>query len=215
MKGVGAGVVIPVSVNSAAAAVGLALEGATYATTSPGQFVRVSYNPFMMLRGKVSGGTAKDTAFSTTLDSQILLQDTGSTGTIADTAVGTLDYLYGYLIPLTGTYKGHVRNAAANSDNTSVASTVLWPGSIAAGVYVLRTYAPFIEGVETVATYCDQFNNLITGTETLGDAIGEYIVMEVYVDGQLCGTESSINIINGTAPEVEFEVCFADHVYNK
>ena len=207
------GEAIMCSANSAANALGIALEAVTYAASSPGQWVRTEANPFVIAEGDVWAGTTK-VEFSPTYSSQVLLQDTASTTVLTDTAVGTLDYEGGYLIPLTGSAAGDVRVITTQSDNTSTTVSVPFSASVAAGVYALRTYGAGTTGIELVATYFDGWDNLITGTEAIGDSIGEWAVWDVIVDDQSCLQTSHINIKNGTSPKVRFQCLFEDHLFN-
>lgn len=207
------GEVIMCSANSAANGAGIALEAVTHAATSPGNWVRVDTNPFIKARGRAWAGTTK-VEFSPTYSSQVLLQDTASTTVFTDTAVGTLDYEGGYLIPLTGSAAGDIRVIVTQSDNTSTTVTVPFSASVAAGVYALRTYGALTTGIELVGTYFDGWDNLITGTEAIGDAIGEWVVYDVFVDDQSCAQVSHINLKNGTSPVVEFSCLFEDHIFN-
>lgn len=199
-------------VNDASEAVGIALEAGTYAATAP-TYVRVDFNPFMKVHGKVSAGTAKDTAFSTATNTQILCCTAASNVTVTDANASDLDYTGGYLIPLTGTYRGHIRVCSTQTDSTSCASTVQWPGNLAVGTYVLRTYGVGIQGVETVATTIDQYNNLLASNEALNGSLGEFVVYDVFVDDQSCAQSNTINIKNGTSPQVAMDCLFVDHIF--
>jgi hypothetical protein len=201
------------SAESAVNALGFTLEAGTYAVASPHVFVRCEANPYVIVEGIASAGATKDTAFSTSTSSQILLQDTASTTVFTDTAVATLSYAAGLLIPLTGAYAGHIRTITSQANSTSTTVTVPFPGSIAVGTYALRTYSPGNEGVETVATEFNQFNNLLGAGETLNDAQGEYVVWDVLVDDQSCAQSNTINIKNGTSPTVRFQCLFMDHAF--
>ena len=201
--------------NSAADAFGFTLEAGTYAASSPHVFVTTEASPHVIMVGDVSASATKGTAFSTSTTGVVNLVTSASSSTVADTNVSTLDYTGGYLIPLTGTYAGHIRCCSTQTDNTSCAASVPWGGSLAATDYVLRTYGAGIYGIETVATYFDGFNGAIAATEALGDAIGEYVCLDVFVDDQSCAQSNTINIKNGTSPTVKFHALFADHVFNK
>jgi hypothetical protein len=207
------GEAIMCSANSAANGLGIALEAVTYAASSPGQWVTTEGNPFVIAQGDVWAGTTK-VEFNTTYDSQVLLQDTASTTVFTDTAVGTLDYEGGLLITLTGATAGDLRVITTQSDGASTTVSVPFSASVAAGVYALRTYGIGCTGIELVGTYFDGWNNLITGTEAIGDAIGEWAVWDVIVDDQSCSQVSHIHLKNGTSPKVQFRCLFEDHMFN-
>lgn len=207
--------IIMCTANSAANAYGFTHEAATYSAASPGQYVLVDCNPFVIVQGDVWAGTTK-VNFSTSYTTQVLLQDTASSTTLTDTAASDLDYTTGILVPLTGTRAGEVRTLTTQTDSTSVAVTVPYSGNVAVGDYALRTYGFGCTGVELVGTYFDGWNNLLTTTEAIGDSIGEWVVWDVIIDDQSCAaTETGkINIKNGTAPKVQFRCIFEDHAFN-
>ena len=209
------GDIIMCTANSAANAYGYTYEAATYAASSPGQYVLVDCNPFVKVQGTAWATTSK-VNFSTSYTGQILLQDTASSTTLTDTGVVTLDYTTGLLIPVTGDRAGEVRTITTQTDNTSTAVTVPFSGSVAVGDYALRTYGFGSTGIELVGTYFDGWNNQLAAGEAIGDAIGEWIVWDVIVDDQSCSaTETGkINIKNGTAPQVQFVCLFEDHAFN-
>jgi hypothetical protein len=207
------GEVIMCSANSAANGAGIALEAVTYAATSPGQWVTTEASPFVIAQGDLWAGTTK-VEFSPTYSSQVLLQDTASTTVLTDTAVGTLDYEGGLLISLSGASKGDVRVITTQTDATSTTVSVPFSASIAVNGYALRVYGPLTTGIELVGTYFDGWNNLITGTEAIGDAIGEWVVYDVFVDDQACAQVPHINIKNGTSPKVQLQCLFEDHAFN-
>jgi hypothetical protein len=207
------GEIIMCTANSAANAMGYALEAGTYAATSPGQWVRTDANPFVIVQGNAYASSAS-AAFSTATSDQILLQDAASTTVFTDTAVATLDYEGGYLIPLTGTAAGDIRVITTQADNTSTTVSVPFSSAIAVNAYALRTYGAGTTGIELVATDFNAFNNQLAAGEAIGDALGEFIVWDVIVDDQSCAQSSHINIKNGTSPKVEFQCMFEDHLFN-
>lgn len=207
------GEIIMCTANSAANAMGYTLEAVTYAAATPGQWARVDANPFVVVQGDAYASSAS-AAFSTAASDQVLLQDTASTTVLTDTAVATADYEGGYLIPLTGAAAGDIRVITTQTDNTSTTVTVPFSASVAVGVYALRTYGAGTTGVELVATNFNAFNNQLAAGEAIGDAIGEFAVWDVIVDDQSCAQTSHINIKNGTAPRVEFQCTFEDHLFN-
>ncbi len=210
------GEAIMCSANSAANALGCALEAGTYAASSPGQWVKTEASPFAIMQGDVWAGTTK-VDFSTTYSTQILLQDTASTTVLTDTAASDLDYEGGYLIPLTGAAKGQIRVITTQTDSTSVTVSVPFSASVAVGVYALRTYGAGCTGIELVGTYFDGWNNLLTTGEAIGDAIGEWVVWDVIVDDQSCSSQNEsgwIALKNGTSPKVQFQCAFEDHMFN-
>ena len=204
----GPGEITDPSAGGAANAIGVTYEAGTYAASSPHVFVKCSYDPFQIIRGRVSGGTTNSTAFTT---AQLLTQDTASTTVIADAEVGTLDYSGGYLIGLTGANRGHIRVLVSQVDSTSCTVTVPFASTVAVNDTLVRTYAPFIRTVEITGTW-DQFNNLLTGTEAIGDAgMGPYVVIDVFLDDASCAQSNFIGVQNPTAPIVEFAAMFTDH----
>lgn len=203
----------PSDVNTFVDQIGVTYEAGTYATTSPHVFVKTSYSPFAVLRGRLSGGTANDTAFTT---AQILTQAgvANMTTVVADANVADLDYIMGYLIGLTGVNAGHIRVITGQSDNTSTTVTVAFPGTSVIGDTFLRIHAPFVEGVETTATF-DQFNNLLTSGEALNTAAtGEFCVLDVIFEGQSCHGVNQVNVGTPSNPAVEIECVMLDHAFN-
>lgn len=210
----------PISVNDYGRAVGITLEAGTYSTTqgtganSAEVMVKVSYSPFQLFRGTISGGTAADTAFTGAV---ILTEPTGEVAglVLADTDVATLDYVDGYLVGLTGNNKGAVRVISTQNDNTSLAVTVPFDQDIAVGDTYIRTYAPFLDSPSgpELTTNFEQFNGLIAAGETILDDLGDCAFWDILFDGS-SPSHGSVNIINETAPVVEGIAYFTDHVIN-
>lgn len=202
----------PPDVNTYQSAVGITYEAGTYAVASPGVLVKCSYSPFQVFRGKVSGGTAADTAFT---DAQIVTQDSASTTVLTDTGVATSDYTGGLLIGLTGSAAGDIRQLTSQSDNTSCTVTVPFSASVAVGDTALRTYAPLVRGIELTTDFC-QFNNLIAAGEAFGsaNADGEAVVIDIIIDDQPTTSATKINIHNPSAPQVYFDAAFTYHFLN-
>ena len=203
----------PTDVNTFVDQIGVTYEAGTYATTSPHVFVKTSYSPFAVLRGRLSGGTTNDAAHTTVA----LITQAGvanMTTVVAATSVATMDYIMGYLIGLTGVNAGHIRVITGQSDNTSCTVTVALPASSVIGDTFLRVHAPFVEGVETTATF-DQFNNLIEAGEALNTAAtGEFCVIDTIFEGQSCHGTNQVNVTNASNPVVEIECVMLDHAFN-
>jgi hypothetical protein len=203
--------IVPATATSYPNAVGVAYEAGTYAVASPGVSVKCSYTPDQIVRGKVSGGTAADTAWA---DDQLLTQDTASTTVITDTGVGDHDYIGGLMVSLAGASKGDLRTILSQTDTTLTTVTVPFSSAIAIGGTALRLYDM---GVSFIALTTDfkQWNNLIAAGETMGTnpAAGWAIVFDVIIDGSRCGGNTKINILNPTAPQVEYECVFIDHLF--
>lgn len=194
----------------AANAIGITYEAGTYATASPPVFVKCSCDPFQIIRGRASGGTANNTAFPT---SMLLTQATASTTVIADVNVGTLEYSGGYIIGLTGANRGHIRKLTSQVDSTSCTVAVAFASTVAVNDTLLRMYAPLIRNIEITATW-DQFNALLTGTEDLTTAAANgapIVIWDTYVDDQSCAQSNFIGVQNPTAPIVEHAAMFTDH----
>jgi hypothetical protein len=205
----------PGDVHTYTSAYGTTMAASTYAATSPGQFVKVSCNPFDIVRGKVSGAATSDGAFGS---SQILTQTAASTTRFTSAATGTLDYITGNLIILTGTRAGDVRQMIAQSDNTYVDVTIPFGGTIAIGATALRTFGIGVAGINLSSTF-EQWVNLLTGTMTLNsDVGGEGVVWDIIVDDQKLSSHDNgvpkISIKNPTAPQVYFDVILTSHAFN-
>lgn len=191
-------------------AVGVTFEAGTYAASSPGVLVKCSYGPDQLIRGKVSGGTAVDTAWTT---AQILTNTSSSTTVISCTAVGTLDYIGGYMVALDGTAKGDVRTVGTQVDNTTITNSVPFSAAIAVGGTVFRTFGFTCRGAECTTNFV-QFNNLLDGTETMDDiATGASVIYDVIFDGHSLVGVTKVQVVNPTAPKVEFIVTLADGAF--
>lgn len=200
-------------------AVGIALEAGTYSTTqgtgdsSAEVMVKCTYNPFQLIRGKVSGGTAADTDFDGSTDNVIMTEPTGETAgtTLADTDVGTTEYVGGYLIGLTGNNAGAVRVIDSHTDNTSTVVAVPFNADIALNDTYLRTFAVFNQGLE-LTTNWEQFNGVFGAGTDLPDT-GHLVVWNVYID-ESNTSNGSVNVQNTSQPLVEVKGSFVDHAFN-
>lgn len=211
----GNGQIIPAVANTYTSSVGVCDESATWAVSSPGDYARCYWTPDQIIRGKVSGGTAADTAFTTTgtNGSSIVTQTVASTTVItgAATTVGTLDYLKGMCVVLSGTAKGDIREVGIQVDDTTITNIMPFSASLAVGDTVLRTYNFGIGGIELTTDF-KQFNNLLATTEVIDVmTMGYSICLDVIIDDHRTCGETKINIKNPTAPKVEFEVFLFDH----
>lgn len=205
----------PASVNDYTEAVGITQEAGTYSTTqgSGGVVVECSYDPMQVMKGKVSGGTAADTAQVDGTDGTLLTNSTASAGgvLISDADVGTSEYVGGYVVGLTGANAGHVRVIDAHSDNTSTTVDDPFDNALAVNDTFLRTFAPFIQGMELTTNFV-QFNGRTGAGVDLPDT-GHGVCLGVYIDGQTAIVQG-LDIRNATNPLIEVEFMFIDHVAN-
>ena len=215
----GNGEITDAAVNDYTEAVGVTLEAGTYSTTqgtgtdSAEVMVKTTYSPFQLIRGKVSGGTAADTDFDGTTHNVIMTEPTGESAglTLADTDVGTSEFVGGYLVGLSGNNIGAVRVIDAHTDNTSTAVVVPFDSDVALNDTYLRTFAPGLQGVELTTNF-EQWNGVPGAGGDLPDT-GHSIIWEVYVD-ESNASHGSLNVINPSQPVVEFKSAFSDHAFN-
>lgn len=209
----------PAAVDDYTEALGVALETVTVSTTqgAGGKLVETTVDPFAIIRGLVSGGTAADTAWST---AQLLTNDTLSAGgtLITDAEVGTLDYVAGYIIGLNNLNKGHVRICATQGDAASCAVTDPFDNPLVVLDTYLRTYSPGVQGVSLTTNWIE-WDNLLAGTEALNDDLGPGAIWSVRCGKQPIENTPGdrnpyANVDSETAPTIEFEVVLLDHVYN-
>lgn len=214
----------PASVNDYTEMVGIVVDETppTYSTTQGTgantalRRAAVQCNPFMVIRGRVSGGVTAGTAFAAALNGNILTNSTAdATGlTVADTNVGTSEFVSGVIVGLTGQNAGHVRECTAHTDDTSTAVTVPFDYTLAANDTFLRTNNVFNQGIELTTNFV-QFNGTPGAAVDLPDT-GQAIIFEVIVDIGQSGDPHYIRGNQGTtaAPLVFFDWISADHVYN-
>jgi len=206
----------PASVNDYSEALGITTEAVTYSTTqgSAGNLCEIVCAPFAIFKGKVSGGATADTAFALSLDNALLLNSTteAAGATVADTNVGTSEYVGGYLVGLSGANKGFVRVIDSHTDNTSTVVDDVFDNDITAGDTFLRTFSPAMgQGMELTTNFV-QFNGVTSAGVDLPDT-GHGVCVGVKVDGQPADT-GFVQIRNATAPEVEVELILIDHYFN-
>lgn len=205
------GQIMPGSSTSYPNSVGVTYEAGTYAAASPGVMVKASYTPDQIIRGKVSGGTTNDTAFT----SAQLITNTGtSTTVIACAAVGTLDYTAGTIIALDGDNKGQLRTITSQIESTSNTVTVPFGSAFVAGAKLLRIYS-FGNQFLSITSDASQWDNLLTGTDTINTnpAAGFAAVFDIIFDGHRISQSVKVNVVNPTAPQVEYECVLIDHVF--
>ena len=117
--------------------------------------------PGTLYRGKLSGGTAQNTAIDTVAVNGNYLVTTGASSggiVITDSNVGTSEFAKGECIALTGANRGQVRVITSHIDNTSQTVTNPYDYGIVTGDVFLRVFGAFEQGFELVATTFDQFN---------------------------------------------------------
>lgn len=213
----------PVSVNDVLGALGVNLSGAlTYSTTtgSGGVLAEITYDPLAIIRGRASGTTATGGAWVNATDGNIMTQDSSSATVMTETAVGTSEYVGGYQVGLTGVNAGHVRVIDAHTDNTSQTVDDPYDVADAVGDTYLRVAAPFIRGMELVATNFDEWSAGGVAGVDLPDT-GEFVVVAVWfgghqIDGAISAnkTRNLFALIDSTTnPSVDYECAFTEHSF--
>lgn len=207
----------PAGVESFANAIGVTYEAGTYATTAgqPSIFVKCSCSPTQIVKSIVSGDLTSNAAHTTAC---ILTQAgvANMTTVIADANVATIDYGGGLIIGLTGGNAGHIRVlSTAQNDSTDVTVTVPFPVASVIGDTFFRTYNELVRGVELTTTY-EQVTNLLAAGEALYTTnAGQFIVYDLFLDGNSLTQSDFVPVINPTNPAVEFEMIFHDHAFNR
>jgi len=148
---------------AAADFMGLALSAVTYSTTQatfdgfPGYrqsgeegTVGVIFDPFQVLKFRVSGGATPGTALATTAPANLLTNTAADTGGLIVTAaeVGTTDMDGGLIIGRTGNNAGVVRRNTTHTNNTDNRVIVPFPRTIAVGDTFIRV--PYSKSAQTV-----------------------------------------------------------------
>lgn len=213
----------PSSVNDGSEQIGITEDAATYTATQGSAYAStlVHYSPLVLYTGRCWGGVTAGTALATATDGNILANDSASAGgtTVTETAVGTSEFVTGWLVGLSGANKGSARIISTHTDNTSTAVTPAFSSAIAVGDTFLRAFGTGNQGLE----FCTDFTsfNMKPGAGVDLPDTGTNIVINMYVDesllpgiGKVSGADSSINIISATAPVVEAECIAADHAFN-
>jgi hypothetical protein len=214
----------PVSVNDVGGGLGVNLSGAlTYSTTigSGGVLAEITHDPLGIIRGRASGTTASGGAWTIAgTNGNVLTQDTASATVLTEASVGTSEYVGGFQIGLTGVNAGHVRIIDSHSDGTSQTVDDPFDAVDSVGDTYLRCAAPFIRGMELVATSFDEWSAGAVASQDLPDT-GEFVVISVWVGGhQIDGvispnkTRNQFALIDSTTnPSVDYECAFTEHAY--
>tara|TARA_Y100000310_G_scaffold76343_2_gene72841 strand:+ start:3345 stop:4139 length:795 start_codon:yes stop_codon:yes gene_type:complete len=217
----------PASVNDYTEAVGVLLsQNLTYSTSqgSGGVIGLVTKDPYQIIRGRVSGTTTAggDWVNASTANGNILTAESASSGgtVITDAGVGTSEFAGGYAIGLTGNNAGHVRVIDSHTDNTSTTLDDPFDSAIATGDTFLRTFAPFLQGIELVTAFTEFMGGGVAGVD-LPDS-GHAVIHEVWCGGkQLESSPVSPNrsrnliarIDSTSNPSVEVMASFIDHAF--
>jgi len=180
----------------------------------------ITYDPLQIITGRASGTTATGGAWQTGTDGNVLTQDTASATVLTEADVGTSEYVGGYQIGLSGTNKGHVRIIDSHSDNTSQTVDDPFDSVDAIGDTYLRIAAPFIRGMELVATNFNEWSAGGVAGVNLPDT-GEVVIVAVHVGGhQIDGvispnrTRNKFAVIDSeTNPAVLYEAAFTEHAF--
>ena len=208
------------AVNDQTEAIGISLEAGTYSTTqgtgenSAEVMVKCTFSPHQLVRGKVSGGTGNDTDFAGSANNVIMTEPTGESAglTLADTDVGTSEFVGGYLVGLSGNNAGAVRIIDAHTDNTSTAVVVPFDNDIAQNDTYLRTFAVNNgPGLEITTTF-DQYVGVLGAGVDLPDT-GDLQVWDVLID-ESSPNQGGVTIQNPSQPLVELVTYFVDHVFS-
>ena len=202
----------PATVNDYSEALGVAMEAGTYTTTqgtgadSADRYVRCTFHPFQLIRGRCSGGVTGGTALAEALDGNLLTNTSASAGgiVVSDTDVGTSDFIGGYMWSLSGQNRGKRRIITSHLDNTSETVTVPFDYALAVNDTFVRTFGFGNQGLELTTNYL-QFNMVPGAAVNLPDT-GHAIVWEVELDINNQGTP--------TAPIVDAIWQFSDHIFN-
>ena len=205
----------PTSATDYADAVGIALQDGTYSTTqgvgtaSANIEVEVSISPFSINRGRISGTAAESGAFSAGLDGNLLTNSTAETaGTVvADTDVGTSEFVGGSLFALTGANGGgNMRIITSHVDNTSTTVAVPFDNDIAANDTFLRLMGALDTTQGRLSTLFTQFAGSGAAARDLPDT-GNSLILDVTLDISDQGTPA--------APLAFAAFIFNDHAFNR
>jgi hypothetical protein len=217
----------PASVNDYTEAVGILLsQNLTYTTTqgSGGVIGLVTKDPFQLFSGRVSGTTTAGGAWvnASTTDGNILTEESGESNgkVITDAGVGTSEFAGGYAIGLTGNNVNQVRVIDSHSDDTSTTLDDPFDNDIASGDTFLRTFAPFLQGIELVTAFTEFMGGGVAGVD-LPDS-GHGVIHEIWVGGrQVESSPLSPNrtrnliarVDSTTNPSVDAVASFIDHAF--
>ena len=126
------GDVIPVAATASADAMGLAISGGTYSTSTLGT-CEVVVNPYAVLVGRCAGAATGGTLLSAATKN-VLTQTSASTTVVTDTTnVSTVDFVGGTMFGLTGANAGARRVLTSRVSATSCTVTVAFANSVAVG----------------------------------------------------------------------------------
>jgi len=215
----------PASVNDYSEFLGICMDATppTYTTTqgtgtsSALKRIACSVNPFQVIKGRVVGGTAADTAFAEALNGNLLTNTAASAGgtVVSDTDVGTSEFLGGLLVALSGQNKGACRVINAHTDDVSLTVAVPFDYALPVDGTFLRTFGVGLQGLELVATVFTQFNGAPGAGVDLPDT-GHAIVFNVTIDIGSPGDAYHVSGDRGsaTAPLVFVDWVSADHAFN-
>jgi len=214
----------PVTVNDVGQGLGVNLSGAlTYSTTtgSGGVLAEITYDPLGIIRGRASGTTAAGGAWVIGgTDGNVLTQDSASATVLTEASVGTSEYVMGYQVGLTGNNAGHVRVIDSHSDGASQTVDDPFDSVDTAGDTYIRIAAPFVQGMELVATSFDEWSAGAVAGQDIPDT-GEFVVYAVWMGGhQIDGAISPNKVRNlfalvdsTTNPSVDYECIFKEHAF--
>lgn len=216
----------PASVNDYTEAIGTTTQAGTYSTTqgtassSAEVLVEVECDPFGLFKFRLSGGTASGTAWVDGTDGNLLTGTTANTAgtTVADTDVGTSEYVTGTLLGLTGSNAGQSRVITTHTDNTSEVVTVPFDYTIAATDTLLRCAGRNTQGHELTTDYT-QINGRTGAGVDLPDT-GHGVIHDLLVDGNSIGgtghqPKPKVQVpASTTDPRVEALVALVDHAWN-
>ena len=213
----------PDSVNDYSDMVGILLsQDLTYSTVTGagGVLGEVTADPLQRFLGRSSGTATSGGALSTDgTDGHIVTLTSTSATVLAAVGFGSHDYIGGYAIPLSVTNKGQVRIITATSDGVSNTVTNPFDRLFVSGDTVLRTLAPFINGIALTTDHVE-FDNLLVAGQVIPDT-GQGTVVQVMIDDSFLDSVISPNktrgtwarIFSETAPEVKYEVISNEHAF--
>jgi len=215
----------PVSVNDVLGGLGVNLSGAlTYSTVigSGGVLAEITYDPLAIIRGRASGTTAAGGAWTIDgTDGNVLTQTSASATVLTAAGVGTSEYVIGYQVGLTGVNAGHVRIIDSHSDGVSQTVDDPFDNVDAVNDTYIRVAAPFVRGMELVATSFDEWSAGAVAGVDLPD-VGEFVVVSVWFGGHQIDGVISPNrtrnlhalIDSVTNPSVDYECAFLEHSFS-
>lgn len=192
------GTILDPTTSAAADGFGFTLDAGTYSTTQGATEgdAMVAYNPFCIIGGSISGGTADSQDVALSITSNATANTAGTT--IADTALPGDSFPGGLVYGLTGNNKGLSRIATTVVSASSLVVTVPFPQTIAAAdTFLVFAAAPGRTNLTITTNFdqCSQFYNVTSGLNCA--------VVDILIDDYIA-----------TAPSARCLFILRDHIFN-